>query len=106
VEIELSKLIDILNERFGTEFKPGDQLFFDSICEDALADTNLRQAGRLREVRQPLGSSCPEPQAGYRAVYGHTAIPETDESPLAGQGLPLPHREWSMLSCINYIICC
>jgi len=44
VEIELSKLIDILNERFGTEFKPGDQLFFDSICEDAVADTNLRQA--------------------------------------------------------------
>jgi len=44
VEIELSKLIDILNDRFGTEFKPGDQLFFDSIREDAVADTNLRQA--------------------------------------------------------------
>ena len=43
-EIEFSKLIDILNERFGTEFKPGDQLFFDSTCEDAVADTNLRQA--------------------------------------------------------------
>jgi type I restriction enzyme R subunit len=44
MEIELSKLIDILNDRFGTEFKPGDQLFFDSIREDAVADTNLRQA--------------------------------------------------------------
>jgi type I restriction enzyme R subunit len=43
-DIHLSRLIDILNERFGTEFKPGDQLFFDSIREDALADTNLRQA--------------------------------------------------------------
>lgn len=43
-EIELSKLIDFLNERFGTEFKPGDQLFFDSIREDAVADTNLREA--------------------------------------------------------------
>ena len=43
-EIELSRLIDILNERFGTEFKPGDQLFFDSIREDAMADGNLRQA--------------------------------------------------------------
>jgi len=43
-EIELSKLIDILNERFGTEFKPGDQLFFESIREDAMADSNLRQA--------------------------------------------------------------
>lgn len=43
-EIELSKLIDILNERFGTEFNPGDQLFFESIREDAVADSNLRQA--------------------------------------------------------------
>ncbi|MDO8672896.1 MAG: type I restriction endonuclease [Dehalococcoidia bacterium] len=43
-EIELSKLIDLLNERFGTEFKPGDQLFFESIREDAVADSNLRQA--------------------------------------------------------------
>lgn len=42
-EIELSRLIDILNERFGTEFKPADQLFFDSIKEDALADAELRQ---------------------------------------------------------------
>ena len=43
-QIELSKLIDILNERFGTEFKPADQLFFDSIKEDAVADSDLRQA--------------------------------------------------------------
>ncbi len=43
-EIELSKLIDILNERFGTDFRPGDQLFFESIREDAVSDSNLRQA--------------------------------------------------------------
>ena len=43
-DIELSKLIELLNERFGTEFKPGDQLFFDSIREDAVADSDLRQA--------------------------------------------------------------
>ncbi len=43
-EIELSKLIDILNERFGTTFKPGDQLFFESVREDAVADASLRQA--------------------------------------------------------------
>ncbi len=42
-QIELSKLIDILNDRFGTEFKPGDQLYFDSIVEDAVADTSLQQ---------------------------------------------------------------
>jgi type I restriction enzyme R subunit len=43
-QIELSRLIDILNERFGTEFKPGDQLYFDSIVEDAVADSSLQQA--------------------------------------------------------------
>ena len=42
--IELSQLIDILNERFGTDFKPGDQLFLESIREDALADPDIRQA--------------------------------------------------------------
>jgi len=43
-QIELSKLIDILNERFGTDFKPADQLFLDSIREDAIADAGIRQA--------------------------------------------------------------
>ena len=43
-QIELSRLIDILNDRFGTDFKPADQLFFDSIKEDAVADSSLRQA--------------------------------------------------------------
>ena len=42
--IELSQLIEILNDRFGTDFKPADQLFFDAIKEDAVADSNLRQA--------------------------------------------------------------
>ena len=37
------QLIDILNERFGTDFKPADQLFFDAIREDAVADSDLRQ---------------------------------------------------------------
>jgi type I restriction enzyme R subunit len=43
-QIELSKLINILNERFGTDFKPADQLFLDSIREDAVADAGIRQA--------------------------------------------------------------
>jgi len=48
--IELSRLIDILNERYGTEFTPGDQLFFDSIKEDALADDKLRQVAMANEM--------------------------------------------------------
>jgi len=49
-EIELSRLIDILNDRFGTNFKPGDQLFFDSIREDAVADPELRQAATVNTM--------------------------------------------------------
>jgi len=48
--IELSELIEIINERFGTEFKPADQLFFDSIREDAAADTKLQQAAMANNM--------------------------------------------------------
>jgi type I restriction enzyme R subunit len=37
-------LIDIVNDRFGTEFKPADQLFFEQIKEEAIADTQIQQA--------------------------------------------------------------
>lgn len=33
-----------LPKRFGMDFRPGDQLFFESIREDAVSDSNLRQA--------------------------------------------------------------
>jgi type I restriction enzyme, R subunit len=35
-KVALSQLIDKLNERFGTDFKPADQLFFDQIAEAAV----------------------------------------------------------------------
>ena len=40
----LSQLIDIVNERFGTDFNQADQLFFDQIVEAAVGDEGLRQA--------------------------------------------------------------
>jgi type I restriction enzyme R subunit len=43
-EVQLSTLVDKLNERFGTEFTPADQLFFDQIRETAVASEQLRQA--------------------------------------------------------------
>jgi type I restriction enzyme R subunit len=49
-KIELSHLIDILNERFGTNFKPGDQLFFESIREDAASNPGLRQAAMANTI--------------------------------------------------------
>lgn len=49
-EIELSELIDILNDRFGTQFKPADQLFFDSIKEDAINDPEIVQAAKANTL--------------------------------------------------------
>src|SRR5499426_735325 len=43
----LSQLIDLVNERFGTDFNQADQLFFDQIVEAAMADDGLRQAAAV-----------------------------------------------------------
>ena len=42
--VPLSRLIDIVNDRFGTDFNSADQLFFDQIIAAAIADTALKQA--------------------------------------------------------------
>jgi type I restriction enzyme, R subunit len=42
--VPLSQLIDVVNERFGTDFNQADQLFFDQIVEAAMTDEGLRQA--------------------------------------------------------------
>jgi type I restriction enzyme R subunit len=46
-EVPLSQLIDIVNQRFGTDFNQADQLFFDQIVEAAVTDDNLRQAAAV-----------------------------------------------------------
>lgn len=43
-DVHLSTLVSKLNERFGTEFKLADQLFFDQVRETAVANELLRQA--------------------------------------------------------------
>ncbi len=43
-DIRLSELIDILNERFGTDFTQADQLFFDQIQEEAIESDTLKKA--------------------------------------------------------------
>jgi type I restriction enzyme R subunit len=45
--LPLSQLIDLVNERFGTDFNQADQLFFDQIVEAAMADDGLRQAAAV-----------------------------------------------------------
>lgn len=46
-QVALSQLIDIVNERFGTDFNQADQLFFDQIVEAAVADEGLKQAAAV-----------------------------------------------------------
>ena len=46
-EVPLSRLIDILNQRFGADFNEADQLFFDQIVEAAAADDELRQTAAV-----------------------------------------------------------
>jgi type I restriction enzyme R subunit len=48
--VELSVLIELLNEKFGTQFKPGDQLFIDSIQEDALANDRIVKAANANTI--------------------------------------------------------
>jgi type I restriction enzyme R subunit len=46
-EVPLSQLIDSLNERFGTNFTPADQLFFEQITETAIAKDDIKQAAQV-----------------------------------------------------------
>lgn len=45
--VPLSQLIDVVNERFGTDFNQADQLFFDQIVEAAMGDDGLRRAAAV-----------------------------------------------------------
>ncbi|MBN8691774.1 MAG: type I restriction endonuclease subunit R [Bacteroidetes bacterium] len=46
-EVPLSKLVDIVNERFGTDFNQADQYFFDQIVETAILDESLMKAAEV-----------------------------------------------------------
>jgi type I restriction enzyme R subunit len=50
--IELSRLIDILNDRFGTDFTDSDQLYFDQIREAAVESMDLRQAAEANPLEK------------------------------------------------------
>jgi type I restriction enzyme R subunit len=45
--VRLSLLIDVVNERFGTDFNQADQLFFDQIIQAAMADDSLKEAAAV-----------------------------------------------------------
>lgn len=49
-EEELSKIIEILNEKFKTDFTPADELFLDSVAEDAVQDSEVREAAAVNAM--------------------------------------------------------
>jgi type I restriction enzyme R subunit len=49
-EIPLSRLVDKLNDRFGTDFKQADQLFFDQIAEAAVESETLKTAAQVNTL--------------------------------------------------------
>ncbi|MDC0839324.1 hypothetical protein [Limnospira maxima] len=50
--VKLSQLIDVLNNRFGTDFNQADQLFFDQIVEAAVNTEALQQAAQVNSVNK------------------------------------------------------
>ena len=44
-QVLLSRVADVINQRFGTDFTPNDELFWDQVREDATADETIRGAG-------------------------------------------------------------
>lgn len=49
-EVQLSTLVEKLNERFGTDFVLADQLFFDQVRETAVANEQLRQSAKVNTM--------------------------------------------------------
>ena len=50
--VALSRLIDIINERFGGEFNEADQLFFDQIAEAASQNEALQKAAEVNSLNK------------------------------------------------------
>ncbi|VAW31307.1 Type I restriction-modification system, restriction subunit R [hydrothermal vent metagenome] len=46
----LSEIIDVLNERFGTEFEEADRLFFDQIEAELLEDATLQLQAKVNQL--------------------------------------------------------
>ena len=49
-EALLSTIVQDLNKRFGTDFTPGDQLFFEQIEEDLVRDRALSQQAKTNSI--------------------------------------------------------
>ena len=57
--VPLSRLIDVINDRFGTDFNQADQLFFDQLVEGAAEDRGFSKPPR--RTRKINSRSCSPP---------------------------------------------
>ena len=105
--VPLSQLIDVVNERFGTDFNQADQLFFDQIVEAAMADDGLAAGGRRepgRQVRagvqEPAGEALRRAHGSerrdLRAVHERRAIPEDRDGVDGVGGVPAAAKRCSV----------
>lgn len=49
-DVQLSALVSKLNDRFGTDFTPADQLFFEQVRETAFENEALKQAAEANSI--------------------------------------------------------
>ncbi len=49
-KIALSEIIDVLNERFGTEFEDADRLFFEQIEAELMEDETLKKQAKVNKM--------------------------------------------------------
>jgi type I restriction enzyme R subunit len=50
--VRLSEIVQVLNDRFGTDFKPEDQLLFDQVVGDLTKDQTLAEQARSNTIEQ------------------------------------------------------
>jgi len=49
-EVPLSRVVDVLNQRFATDFTPNGELFWQQVREDAASDEQVRDAGEENTI--------------------------------------------------------
>lgn len=69
---KLSEIIDVLNERFGTDFDKADKLFFDQIEEELFNDDTLKQ--------QAMNNDIDNFKYGFEEVFMHKLIDRMDDN--------------------------
>jgi len=69
---KLSEIIDVLNDRFGTDFDKADKLFFDQIEEELFNDETLKQ--------QAMNNDIDNFKYGFEEVFIHKLIDRMDNN--------------------------